>query len=79
MSVHSRESLKERLYAYLQKCYKIDQSMWIHKDELVELSQGAGYNAENAARRLRELSGVDDKVDKMPCPWAKGTIYRYRP
>lgn len=47
--------LKKRIFIYLQKCYDLDPTRWVHKGEICDLARETGYSHENAGRLLREL------------------------
>jgi len=49
-------SLIFRIYRYMEEVYKENPNTWVHKDVIIDLAKGVGYNSENCARRLRELS-----------------------
>lgn len=69
-------SLKERIRRYFSN----HQGVWIHKEEIAELSKGAGYSHENAYRRLRELSSegmLKSEEKKNPNTGLKTVWYLY--
>lgn len=45
-----KKSLKERIYRFL-----LTHGQWVHKGIIARKAEDAGYLAENAGRRLREL------------------------
>lgn len=74
------ESLKYRILKYLRAWYAIDPNKYIHKGEILRLATEAGYENENAGRRLRELEN-EGKVDVeyVKGRASKEAVYRYSP
>lgn len=61
--MRNRESLKNRVYNYLQNIYRQDSDAWISGKHFEIMALNAGYKSSNVSRRCRELEN-ESKIER---------------